>query len=83
MAENENATFELYPNPAKNEIVVNSKTPFTKLSIYNSLGQRVLKRNNYILDNQLDVKYFSIGIYFVTLQDRKMNKQHSLSFMKN
>ncbi|UOK42325.1 MULTISPECIES: S8 family serine peptidase [Flavobacterium] len=60
----EEKKFMLYPNPAKNQIIV-SFTPSVKdseISLYNILGQTVLKKK--IKDNQsIDIDNLNAGIY--------------------
>lgn len=62
--------FQVYPNPSRDEISVNSKSPFSKLSIFNSLGQRVLNlEENNSFKTKIEVSHFSKGIYFINLYD--------------
>jgi uncharacterized repeat protein (TIGR01451 family) len=66
--ENENAFgFALYPNPAKNTLHISSKTNATinTITIYNTLGQQVMKVLPAAGDNSIDISRLPVGGYIV------------------
>ncbi|MEP0481203.1 MAG: T9SS type A sorting domain-containing protein [Nonlabens sp.] len=58
----------IYPNPAVNEIQINSDLEFSSVSIYNVNGQQVLTQ---ILnsDQRLNISTLSNGVYFLKLEN--------------
>ena len=53
--------FNLYPNPANNQISVEVASPIETIEILNTTGQRVLTANT----KQVDISTLAKGIYFV------------------
>ncbi|MEO5572207.1 MAG: T9SS type A sorting domain-containing protein [Bacteroidia bacterium] len=65
---------KLYPNPARNELIVNSNSSAGKkgeLKIYDLFGREVFKSSIFNLQSsiKIDVSRFSQGVYFVQLQN--------------
>ena len=60
-------SFDLYPNPAKNEIYITANEfPFQRVSILNTLGEIVLEIEiNNSLSTSIPLKDFKTGVYFV------------------
>jgi hypothetical protein len=67
--------FELYPNPATNEITVHWEFPMTEainLSIYNLVGQELHSQEIQASNSAtIDVAKLSPGLYFCTLKSGK------------
>ena len=63
--ENEKINFELFPNPASQNIVVNSSKPISRIVIYNNVGELVLDFNQLVSLNKhiIDVSKLAAGIY--------------------
>jgi hypothetical protein len=59
-------TFSLYPNPTKNNLIINllNSDTLQKATIYNSLGQEVLQSTH----TNIDVSSLSKGVYVVEVQ---------------
>ncbi len=58
-----------YPNPAKKELNIQSKTlEITKIEIYSTLGTLVKVTNN---SNQINIEEFSSGLYLVKIMTDK------------
>ena len=59
--------FNIYPNPAQNNISISSPTKavVNKVIIYNSLGQEVLSKNQ--LSKTIDVRMLSKGMYVIEI----------------
>lgn len=68
--------FTIYPNPAKNELFLNSKSsnPNLKIKIVNIEG-KLLSAQNTMLENQtsIDVSQLVSGIYFLNIEDENGN----------
>lgn len=67
---NSNLTF--YPNPVKDVLNLNSKSPIQNVSVYNLAGQKVISNSN-LTNNQINVSSLNSGVYVfrVTLQNGK------------
>nr|WP_321224581.1 T9SS type A sorting domain-containing protein [uncultured Psychroserpens sp.] len=62
--ENENA-FTYYPNPVKNELTLNSQKDIQNVSVFNMLGQEVLKTAPNATNSVINMDTLSQGAYFV------------------
>uniref|UniRef100_UPI0035141C89 T9SS type A sorting domain-containing protein n=1 Tax=Winogradskyella sp. TaxID=1883156 RepID=UPI0035141C89 len=58
-------SFRLYPNPFNNEINVSSSKSINVISIYNTVGQQVLRKTN---TNRVDVSSLKNGLYLVKVE---------------
>jgi len=54
------ASFSIFPNPAKSTITIQSKFKVTKIELYNNLGQLVLTKKN---TQNVDVSSLEKGVY--------------------
>ena len=84
--ENEIANlFEVYPNPAKNEIIISLKKSkekdITLIQIYNSIGVQMFERTTDKLSITVDVSGFPIGQYIINAKNN--SKIYCKSFIKN
>ena len=61
--------YKLYPNPFIDKLTIanNDCTSFSKLEIYNAIGQLVLEQDLYNNKNTITTKLLSTGIYFVSI----------------
>ena len=66
----EKSVFTIFPNPAKNQITINSINTIGKVALYNVLGKKVLEENN---TNRLNISSLKSGIYLVKIIDAKNN----------
>ncbi len=69
--------FQLHPNPAKNELFLNSKNPTgnLKLKIFNIEGKLLSTQTVAIQDQtSIDVSNLSSGMYFLNIEDENGNK---------
>lgn len=73
-----NNSFIVYPNPAHNELIIESKSRIGKVIIYNTLGQIVTQKGN-IAENsiKLNVENLSKGLYILSIEGVK-----SIPFIK-
>lgn len=62
--ENENA-FTYFPNPVKNELTLKAQNNIQNVSVFNMLGQEVLRATPNTLESNLDMNGLSQGAYFV------------------
>lgn len=62
--ENENA-FTYYPNPVKDELVLSAQKDIQNVSVFNVLGQEVLRTAPNTVENTIDMNALSQGAYFV------------------
>lgn len=61
---NENA-FTYFPNPVKNELTLKAQNTIQNVSVFNMLGQEVLRATPNTLESNLDMNGLSQGAYFV------------------
>lgn len=81
-------TVKFMPNPATDFLLIQCSTATKpentfRVGIYNSMGQLMLKHDNYIMEHQLFVANLPKGIYFVKIADKKMQRLHTGNFVKN
>lgn len=62
--ENETA-FTYFPNPVKNTLTLNAQNTIEQVSMYNMLGQEVLRATPNTIDSELDMSQLQTGAYFV------------------
>lgn len=76
VSENENKSFQIYPNPTSGILFVKSKFPIFNISAYNMLGQQIQVKTE---NNQIDLSGIQSGIYFVKVEDTNGNfKTHKI-----
>lgn len=66
--------FDIFPNPAANEIIIVGINPESKIELYDILGKSFKVLKNVIGENQteIDISNFSPGTYMLKIQsDRK------------
>jgi len=64
--ENAQALFITYPNPTSGTFIVRTKSAAKKISIFNSLGEEIFRRENFPSANAtIDLSAEAKGIYFV------------------
>jgi hypothetical protein len=63
-------SFNVYPNPANNNVVIQMDKPETETTLYlkNILGQTLLYRNIADINTKIDLSAFSSGFYLVELR---------------
>ncbi|WP_299224300.1 T9SS type A sorting domain-containing protein [uncultured Psychroserpens sp.] len=62
--ENENA-FSYFPNPVKNELTLKAQSNIENVSVYNMLGQEVLRTAPNAIESNINMNSLSQGAYFV------------------
>ncbi|HXB40318.1 MAG TPA: PKD domain-containing protein, partial [Bacteroidia bacterium] len=65
-----NASIVIYPNPAENNIVLESTVELGTISVYNSLGEIVVQTQTKQNSLQLDISKLPSGVYTVLAQGR-------------
>jgi len=63
-------TFTIYPNPVTDILIIESNTTINNLSIYNELGQLLLKTNKTYT---LDISTLTNGIYYLKITNKTGN----------
>lgn len=67
--------FNIYPNPAQNEIFITNLGEATKGTIYSSIGQKIKKVE---IKSSIDINELAKGFYFLEIEGCKIEK-----FIKN
>lgn len=68
---------KIYPNPVVNELNITLNANHSEISIYNSLGQKVIEKVTPGKTERINVSKLDKGVYFV-----KINEGVSLKFIK-
>ncbi len=72
ISENESSQYTIYPNPTDGVLNVKSEKTFSKISVYNMLGQLVETTSE---NNQIDLSKAEAGIYLLKIEDGNGNSQ--------
>jgi hypothetical protein len=67
----ENASFNVYPNPVKNELNITSNTSLKNIKIVNTVGQEILNENVSGNHYKINTSSYIKGIYFVQIESEK------------
>jgi hypothetical protein len=65
IAPNQVSTLSIFPNPAVNELNVVLSTPDARVSIYNSMGQKIDEVSVIGTGHIFDISGYASGLYFV------------------
>ncbi|HLS30299.1 MAG TPA: T9SS type A sorting domain-containing protein [Flavobacteriaceae bacterium] len=68
----ENFTF--YPNPVKNQLTLKAGEQIESVTVYNLLGQKVIKSNPNTLQTQINMENLQAGIYLMRVTVNNMQK---------
>jgi len=70
-----NNSIKMYPNPAGNNLFIDSKTPITKIQIYSLLGQLVKEKNSNL--RRISLRDLNSGIYMIKIfaNDKSVTKK--------
>ncbi|MFD1015797.1 T9SS type A sorting domain-containing protein [Winogradskyella rapida] len=70
----------VYPNPTKDVLNIDYRSDLTGVTVYNIVGQEVLRKNIEASQLQLDLSEFTSGVYIVKLFSEE--GQHSFRVVK-
>lgn len=59
--------FKFYPNPAEDKLSINAKDVINEVSIYNLVGQEVIKVTPFALSDEIEISDLSNGTYFMNV----------------
>jgi len=68
------AAFTYYPNPVKNTLTLNAQNTIETITIYNMLGQEVLRATPNAVDSDIDMFSLQTGTYFVKVTIANITK---------
>lgn len=76
LAENNNQTFSLYPNPVEDVLQIEFPNTITQatVAVYNNLGQLVMNTTLEASNTTLDLKSLANGLYVLTLQSSNTSR---------
>lgn len=66
--ENININFNIYPNPAQSKIVISLDYELKTISIYNSLGEKIIEQLPNQKNITINISHLPNGIYFINLR---------------
>ena len=72
----------VYPNPAKNKIIVSNMDYNCHLQVYNSNGQLMTEKYDVSDQYTLDVSNFTNGVYFIKITSNKQTITKKVEVMK-
>jgi len=75
----DNNLFKIYPNPATDEITVDSKEEIDQVTIFDVTGKTVYSNNDANNNLKVDVSSFNRGIYFIEVLSNNKRSQKRLS----
>ncbi len=70
----------VYPNPAKNQITVNSSMKIDSYQIFNTLGKKVL--GGVLTNSAIQIESLHSGSYFIVLDEKNSNQTYRKKFIK-
>lgn len=68
------AAFTYYPNPVKNTLRLNAQNTIENVTMYNMLGQEVLRATPNTVNSELDMSSLQDGTYFVKVTIANITK---------
>lgn len=74
--QNESNSFVLFPNPTQNQVSIQFSNAVLNVNftLYNSLGQLVLSKNNVNQNQTLDLSLLNSGMYYYKMQGDSFSK---------
>jgi hypothetical protein len=66
--DNSKVNFIVYPNPAKEKLMINSEQTIQKIAIFNLLGQQIKTFQVNFKSGEINISELSKGIYFLNLK---------------
>ncbi|MFT4699332.1 MAG: hypothetical protein ACI9SJ_002500 [Flavobacteriaceae bacterium] len=66
--DNSEVDFIVYPNPAKEKLMIKSEQTIQKIAIYNLLGQQIKTLEVNYKSGEINIRELSKGIYFLNLK---------------
>ena len=67
--------FNVYPNPVKDVVTINTTSEFDTVEVFNQLGQSVLKSSSSLMNsNRLDLSSLNPGIYLMRIRSNNRSK---------
>ncbi|MFP4845800.1 T9SS type A sorting domain-containing protein [Winogradskyella sp. PE311] len=68
------SAFTYYPNPVKNTLTLSAQNTIDNVTMYNMLGQEVLRATPNAVDSDLDMSSLQTGTYFVQVTIANITK---------
>lgn len=69
-----NASFTYFPNPVKNTLTLNAQNTIENVTMYNMLGQEVLRATPNAVNSELNMSSLQDGAYFVKVTIANITK---------
>ncbi len=72
-------SFSIYPNPAQNEVRIQSDIPISEIKIYNYIGQLCFYRNLLnTVDYKINIEDLNVGVYIIEFQLNNQTQKSKL-----
>lgn len=81
VAENSFGTFRYYPNPTKDQLILNADTAIEQIDVYNILGQNVLNTKPNKPKTELETSNWQSGVYIMKV--RLDGKEETFRILKD
>jgi len=80
MAENEEKSFSIFPNPSSGLLSVNADFEFDKASVFNIQGQKLKTQVVALNGTKIDLSKFKAGSYLIQLEKSNGTVSKTLKF---
>jgi len=79
-----NSEIMVYPNPAKNFIIIkcNDFTKSLKVTLTDSQGRAVFKNDNYFPNDKINLMSYPAGCYFATIENNSLKTVSTVAVIK-
>ncbi len=65
---NSSVDFAVYPNPAKEKVMITSKQIIREIILFNPLGQQIKKINVHLKSAEINISSLNNGVYYLNLR---------------
>lgn len=73
-SEKSNNKLRIFPNPARNNLIIISQDEVTRYAIFNSTG-KLIDKSDIIIDNHINVSHINTGAYFIRIENEKEERR--------
>lgn len=80
LAKNNAVQIKLFPNPSTNVVNVSGLTEQVNIAVVDMLGKTIINTTNNALETRIEVSKLPIGVYFMKINGRTINK--TMTFIK-
>jgi len=75
-------SFSIYPNPAKEQLMVAGGSNNKDVMILNTMGQVMIEQTYHSYDANVNLSGLKTGLYYISVKDKKSGKTVRMKFLK-